>query len=917
MGPFLQYIEPSVITRTLSDQTVVTLTGEIRTPLFIGVADENLPLTDYEILRGSSSTSDNIKTDEDVSQQFTGLNRDFTVQLRPIVKGDGTGTISFDPSTLKVTINGQPAGVAQVFGDTGKVVLSSIPLSTDEVKITYYFKRTDTKKDNENLSVQANSVNKNFKVDFVPIVDGSNGGIPTTNVNKVLVLVNNAIAPVAAVDGQSGVITLVTAPLAGATVLVSYWTNSWQNTFDYLPVTGVVNVNRVGTAPGRADFTNTLDFIIDGNTINWGNAVLVSAGMIAPTSTPFDGSLINTYLYDNKVFMRPASGLTDGTNKVFTLEYVPTEGTGKGITTDDVNKIQVFVGNNISDALLNPPVAVAFLVGTDRKVTLKLAPASGKKVYVTYYHNMMSDDVFTFTNTLASTPLVEGTYTISSANNGLVLDVIEDKPSHFVVDSDFATEGITWPAGGIDAQTIPGYSVEENVLVNFINPTDYLVLSSLGVDGSNGSGSLGQTYVDAKTGLRFTIMPGITVNYQAGDLLEFDIQTPFSTSVLPKYVIPGVKTFVQSSLGVTVNNTGIVKTYNKSGVEPNVGDFYYVTLKYAKTEYPIKVYTKIKNVVNEIGDINTDNKLSLAAYLAFTNGAVSVALAQVTRDESGVDAASPSYYEVLTAVESPIKNYGVKPSLVVPITTKVEVINATRIHCEKMSNERYKGERTSVYGHAVGTTPEQAQSFARSMASERMVGLYPDGAVIGLLDQFGNVNEAIVDGSLLSAAFAGLTVNPIYDVATPLTNKNLSGFLRLIRQVDSVTMNQTATAGVTVLEDQTPNILIRHAMTTNQSSILSREPTVVYIKDYVQQQMRSALKPYIGIKFLPTILQDIESTVDNVLGQLVVAQIITKFQGTSAVQDPFDPTICNVETYYSPVFPLNWISVTFSLRVKL
>jgi len=309
--------------------------------------------------------------------------------------------------------------------------------------------------------------------------------------------------------------------------------------------------------------------------------------------------------------------------------------------------------------------------------------------------------------------------------------------------------------------------------------------------------------------------------------------------------------------------------------------------------------------------------LSLAAYLAFSNGAIAIALAQVLRDNTGVDASVQSYKDILTQIESPLRDTGIKPSLVCPVTSNQEVINATRLHCEKVSTIRYKSERTTVFGYAVGTTPEQAQSFARNMKSERMIGLYPDGAIVGLIDELGNVNEAVVDGSLLAAAFAGLVVNPIYDVATPLTHKKLIGFRRLVQQLDAVTMNQTAVAGLTIVEDLSPDILIRQAMTTNIDTVLTREPTVVFIKDYVQQQMRNTLDKFIGIKFLSTVLQDAETSVDNLMNQLINQEIITQFQGTSAIQDENDPTIMRIESFYSPVFPLNWIVVTLNLRVSL
>jgi len=53
------------------------------------------------------------------------------------------------------------------------------------------------------------------------------------------------------------------------------------------------------------------------------------------------------------------------------------------------------------------------------------------------------------------------------------------------------------------------------------------------------------------------------------------------------------------------------------------------------------------------------------------------------------------------------------------------------------------------------------------------------------------------------------------------------------------------------------------------------------------------------------------------LSALQQAQIITAFTGVKAETDPNDPTIVNVEAFYSPVFPLLWIVITFNLRSNI
>jgi len=116
------------------------------------------------------------------------------------------------------------------------------------------------------------------------------------------VTVDGSLVAVSAVDGQNGTFTLATAPIIGAIVLATYYTNRWQDTFDYLPVNNIVEVVRVGTSPGRNDFTVGLDFVIEENKIQWGNSFSVASGVTTSGTTPFEQQ-IQPYLYDNKVYV--------------------------------------------------------------------------------------------------------------------------------------------------------------------------------------------------------------------------------------------------------------------------------------------------------------------------------------------------------------------------------------------------------------------------------------------------------------------------------------------------------------------------------------------------------------------------------------------------------------------------------------
>jgi hypothetical protein len=195
--------------------------------------------------------------------------------------------------------------------------------------------------------------------------------------------------------------------------------------------------------------------------------------------------------------------------------------------------------------------------------------------------------------------------------------------------------------------------------------------------------------------------------------------------------------------------------------------------------------------------------------------------------------------------------------------------------------------------------------------------VYPDGAVIGITDTFGNEVEYIVDGSMLAAATCGLDMSPATDIATPLTNSTIVGFKRLYRRLDNVTAALVANSGCTVLEEQTPVIRILMYLTTDMSTSLTRDPRIVEVKHSIQQGIRSALSRYIGSKNLPKMQSQVRDTTGSYFKSLKQKEIIVDFTGINVTQNTSDPSTLDVEAYYSPVFPLNWIVVTLNLRQSL
>lgn len=464
----------------------------------------------------------------------------------------------------------------------------------------------------------------------------------------------------------------------------------------------------------------------------------------------------------------------------------------------------------------------------------------------------------------------------------------------------------------------------------------FYVTSSDSVDGSgsadssflnNGIGQdglIGQTYRDAVTGLVFTILPrtgGAAYPTGVGASFTFEVRRLVTTDAnLPVNSIPGLELTVANTEGSTIptGDTAIVSTFARGGSEPAVGDSYYVTYNYAKSEadYETRLFTNMRAVERNYGETTPDQPVSLAAYLMFLNGAIVVAIKQVPKVPGSNQASTPSYLDALNDLRGPLPG-GTTLDTITPLKgDDVDLFLALSAHCDIQSSIRYRSERTAIIGVASGTQPTDVGDIANQIANTRVRLVYPDIVTLTIQDALGNDNQFLVDGTYLAAAMAGNRAAPTIDVATPWTRARLVGFDSLARRLDAVEQNQVAVQGVTVLDQRGSVIRVRQGLTTNMENILTKLPTVITIADEVQRASRRDLDRFIGIKFLPGVLSEIEGQLSTTMKALKNAEIIAAFTGIQA-RTTTDPTTVEVEAFYQPVFPLLYIVVTFNLRSNL
>jgi hypothetical protein len=445
---------------------------------------------------------------------------------------------------------------------------------------------------------------------------------------------------------------------------------------------------------------------------------------------------------------------------------------------------------------------------------------------------------------------------------------------------------------------------------------DIFTVSSSNASGSAGTGAPGQTYTDAKTGLRFTVLPSLTGSYTSSGSFTLLVSQTFDVNpAVPTYAIPGLETIVSDTFGVGLGDVSTLQTFNPGGLEPANGDTYFVSYRYLKQEFDTRIFQQLKTIEANFGRTNAENRVTLGAYLAILNGSLLVAIKQVLKAPNSNQATDTTFNQAIADLAKPLPG-NVRPDIIVPLATSTAVYSFLTNHCETMSNIRFQSERMGFLGFASGTTPTSAQTVARSLNSNRMVVFYPDSGVIPLTDEQGTTFETLVDGSFFAAAASGAVVSPAVDVATPYTRRRILGFSRIPRVLDPVEANQVAVAGVVVLEDLQSVIRIRQGFTTRMESPLTRLPTVTQIADFVQQQSRATLDAFVGSKFLASRTNEVEVAMTAMLKQLIQAEIIGAFTGVAASVDSSDQTVMQFEAAYQPIFPLLYIVVTFNLRAR-
>lgn len=324
--------------------------------------------------------------------------------------------------------------------------------------------------------------------------------------------------------------------------------------------------------------------------------------------------------------------------------------------------------------------------------------------------------------------------------------------------------------------------------------------------------------------------------------------------------------------------------------------------------------------------VTVNSPVSLAAYLAFQNGAQNVTCCNITTSGGGVPT-EQDYLNaiILTSGNSVYTNPDI--DVIVPLTTVTSTGQLLKFLPNYLSSQAQNGifQRSFVGIDTTvtsGTTLTAAMKGLTSAANSSRVTIAAPAALTinpGLNSTTGYSNGTVtVGGYYLAAALAGVFAGQP-DVYIPITHKTVNGFAGIPNQVspsDSQTIQ--AFGGTIVRQRNDGSIYVRHGLTTNTSNWMTQELSISAIGDRLSQNIQSSIdsSEIIGSALTQSTLSSLQSIVLATLTKAVNTNLIQSYQNLSYTYSNNSPTTINVSFQYSPTFPLNYVQVVMSVNAQ-
>ena len=376
--------------------------------------------------------------------------------------------------------------------------------------------------------------------------------------------------------------------------------------------------------------------------------------------------------------------------------------------------------------------------------------------------------------------------------------------------------------------------------------------------------------------------------------------------------VSGITTFTTiSGSSFVQNSTYLQASYTYTTVSPGA--------LYTFTDYNSAASTFGQPFTYSGSTPVINSPASLAAFLAFQNGAPQVSLYNIV-SQSG------SLADFLTTIQSftGSDSFDLVVPLVYDTTYNSQATGPLFKGLSQFLNAQANNGifQRSFIGLDNSVTSALAMNVPINIANDMnnsrvsVVNLPTISYNPGFNSSTGTTTGVVsINGYYVAAAEAGLWASQAPQ--TPLTRKSVAGFSGISSQLTSSQETTQQSYGVLVTaQKRDGTIYIRHGLTTNTSNWLTQEISISTIGDYVaknfeQNYVNSNL---IGQALTPSTMSAINSLAVGVLTDLKTAGVIQGYANLNIVQSTSNPTEVLVSFLYSPTIPLNYINVTIAIN---
>lgn len=358
------------------------------------------------------------------------------------------------------------------------------------------------------------------------------------------------------------------------------------------------------------------------------------------------------------------------------------------------------------------------------------------------------------------------------------------------------------------------------------------------------------------------------------------------------------------------------------------------------SRYEFTVYYNLTDLQLAHGEESAENLVSVAGALAFANGAPAVGVIQLDFGSAnplpgdGFDSLTDSDWT--TAFSTAIEKLDEVPleqcRIVVPVLPSTAVITEsfyqtsivlptiTSVRNASTSTEArwrvaFFGVLTASDKSAMLTNAQNLAGFVRNVGSpetRRFTVIAPD-TVTRSVKQGYTSTTLTLNGTLLAAAAAG-KICGLDKASKTITNQLVSGLAlgRTISKQDRITLGGS---GVTVFYTRDSLVYCNHWITADLTAAETQEGNITEVEDFVKQYCLNLLSDqFVGRLISSTTLSEVSAYVDVMLTNLTSRGIIRGFENVD-VSTSDDPRTIAISFSLLPLWPANWIDVTFMFGV--